>query len=197
MVKGTYVALGVLAAIALLALGTVGAGVAAYNNLNAQSVAVDAQAKNVDVIYQRNFALIPVLQNLTEKYMQNEKDIQTQVAALRSGLPTATTGNLSVRDNYTQQFANLVALVGNRAEAYPNLKADQLFVNLQDEVTNSQNKIAAEKLRYNDKAQEYNTLRNTCCFPILVSHMAGFGPKEYIGYSNRPNQVDFPSGQTI
>lgn len=197
MVKGTYVALGVLAAIALIALGTVGAGVAAYNKLNAESVGVDAQAKNVDIVYQRNFQLLPQLESIAKQYFANETSVQEQVAALRSGIVTAQNGNLTVKSNVTEQLAGLVAVLGSRAENYPQLKGDQLFITLQDETTNSANKLAAEKLRYNDKAQEYNTLRNACCFPILVSHMMGFGPKEYIGYSNRPNQVDFPAGQTI
>jgi LemA protein len=197
MVKGTYVALGVLAAIALIAVGTVGAGVSAYNKLNAESVAVDAQGKNVDVIYQRNFDLLPRLESIATKYFANETALQAQVAALRSGITAAQNGNLTVKTNLTEQLNGLVAVLGSRAENYPELKGDQLFITLQDETTNSANKLAAEKLRYNDRAQEYNTLRNACCFPIFVAHTFGFGPKEYIGYADRPNEVPYPGGQTL
>src|SRR5690349_21815922 len=114
--KVWIIVLGVLAAIALLVLGIVGAAVGAYNSLNAERNTVDAQSKQVDVQYQRSFALVPQLTNLTQQYMQNEKDVQEQVAALRSGLVTAQNGDLQAKDNYTLQFANFVALVGNRAE---------------------------------------------------------------------------------
>lgn len=197
MVKGTYIALGVLAAIALVVIGTVGAGVSTYNKLNAQRVGVDAQAKNVDVIYQRNFQLLPQLERIASQYFANETDLQRDVAALRSGITSAQNGNLTVKTNVTEQLAGLVAVLGSRAENYPALKGDQLFITLQDETTNSANKLAAEKIRYNDKTQEYNTLRTSCCFPVLVANLFGFQEKEFIGYANRPNQVDFPANQTL
>ncbi|MEA3200959.1 MAG: LemA protein [Thermoplasmata archaeon] len=197
MVKGTYVALGILAAIALIAVGVVGAGIAAYNSLNRSSIAVDAQGKDVDVIYQRNFQLLPQLDSIATRYFANETAVQEQVAALRSGITAAQNGSLTVKTNLTEQLNGLVAVLGSRAESYPQLKGDQLFITLQDETTNSANKLAAEKLRYNDLAQAYNTERNTCCFPILVAHMTGFAPKEYIGYNDRPNQESFPAGQGL
>jgi LemA protein len=197
MVKGTYVALGILAAIALIAVGVVGAGIAAYNSLNRSSIAVDAQGKDVDVIYQRNFQLLPQLDSIATRYFANETAVQEQVAALRSGITAAQNGSLTVKTNLTEQLNGLVAVLGSRAESYPQLKGDQLFITLQDETTNSANKLAAEKLRYNDLAQAYNTERNTCCFPILVAHMTGFAPKEYIGYSGRPNEEPFPAGQGL
>jgi len=196
MVKGTYIVLGVLAAIALVLVGTVGAGVSAYNELNTQSQAVDAQAKNVDVIYQRNFDLLPKLEAIAKQYFANETALQEQIAALRSGIVTAQNANLTVKSNVTEQLAGLVAVLGSRAENYPQLKGDTLFITLQDETTNSANKLAAEKLRYNDRAQSYNTLRSRCCFPLIVGNMLGFEKKEYIGYSDRPNQVAYP-GSTL
>ena len=197
MAKGTYVALGVLAAIALIALGTVGAAVSSYNTLNTQSNAVDAQAKNVDVIYQRNFQLLPSLETIATKYFANETETQKQIAALRSGITQAQNGNLTEKTAVTESLNGLVAVLGSRVESYPGLKGDQLFLTLQDETTNSANKLASEKLRYNDKVQAYNTLRTSCCFPIFVAHTFGFGPKEYIGFSDRPNQQAFPPGQSL
>jgi len=171
--------------------------VGAYNSLNRESKAVDAQSKQVDVQYQLAFGLLPQVTNITDRYMQNEKDIQTQVAALRSGFGPAVNGSLNAKDNYTAQLSNLILAVGNRAENYPDLKASGLYENLQVIVTDTYHKIAAEKVRYNDRVQTYETHRTSCCIPLLIANSFGFGPKDYIGFSNRPNQTEFPAGQSL
>lgn len=194
MVKGTTIALGVLAALVLVVVGVAAAGVGTYNSLNAESKAVDAQGKQVDVQYQRAFRLVPQIVGLAEKYVQNETQLQRDVAALRSGLPSAENGTLNEKDAYTQQVTRTFNLV---VEAYPQLKGDQLYQNLIDEITNTENKIAAEKVRYNDRVQTYDTHRTSCCLPVFIANTFGFGPKEYIGYTDRPNQTSFPEGQQL
>jgi len=195
--KATWIVLGVLAAIALVAVGVIGAGVGAYNSLNQERNAVDAQSKQVDVQYQRAFRLVPQLINLTNTYMANERDIQIGVAALRSGLSTAQNGTLNDRDNFTGvQLPQFLALLP-RSENYPNLKADALFQQLEDEITNTENKIASEKVRYNDDVQAYNTHRTTCCLPLFVANSFGFHAAEYIGFTDRPNQQAFPANTSI
>lgn len=193
--KGTYVALGILAAIALIVVGVVGSGVSAYNSLNAKSKSVDAQAKNVDIIYQRNYVLLPMLDSIATRYFANETATQQQIAALRSGIVAAQNGTLTQKANVTDQLNGLVAVLGSRVENYPDLRSDQLFLNLQDETTNSANKLAAERLRYNDRAQDYNTMRTSCCLPILVAHLTGFQEKEYIGLRDSTLQLSAPPGQ--
>lgn len=197
MVKGTWIALGVIAAIGLVALGLVGSAVGTYNSLVSESEGVDAQAKQVDVQYQRAFGLLPQLESLTRQYMQNERELLENVTALRSGLSSAQNGTFEQKDAFLGEYVKFVALVGNRAEAYPNLKADQLFQQTMDEVTNSFNKIAAEKVRYNDRAQGFNAHRRQCCIPLFVANTFGFDAKEYIGFSDRPNQATFPSGAQL
>jgi LemA protein len=197
MAKGTWIVLGVLGAILLVVIGAFASVVGAYNSLNKESKAVDAQSKQVDVTYQKAFGLLPQISNITDRYMQNESEVQRQVAALRSGLPTATTGNLNQKDNYTAALSNLILLVGNRAENYPELRASELYANLQAVVLETYNEIRAEKVRYNDRVQAYETHRTSCCIPLLVANSFGFGPKEYIGYSDRPNQTPFPAGQPL
>jgi LemA protein len=196
--KGTWIALGVIGAILLIVIGGIASAVSAYNSLNAESKSVDAQSKQVDVQYQRAFGLLPQLTNITDRYMQNESDVQKQVAALRSGAAiTSSAGSLNQKDNYTQQLSNLVLLVGSRAENYPDLVASHLYANLQTEVTNTYNKIAAEKVRYNERVQTYETHRTSCCIPLLVASSFGFGAKEYVGFSDRPDQSTFPAGQPL
>ena len=197
MVKGSWIALGVLGAIVLVVLGTVASAVGTYNSLVTESEGVDAQGKQVDVAYQRAFGLLPELERLTRTYMQNEREVLENVTALRSGLGAAENGTFEEKDEFLSQYVQFVALVGNRVENYPDLKADALFQKTMDEITNSFNKIAMEKVRYNDRVQEYNAHRRQCCIPAFVANTFGFDAKEYIGYEDRPNQTSFPPGATL
>ena len=197
MAKGTWIALGVLAGIVLVVVGILGSGVGVYNELVDEQTAVDAQAKQVDVQYQRAFRLLPTLMNLTEQYMQNEREVLTNVTALRSGLSAAQNGTFEAKDAYLQDMVAFVALVGNRVENYPDLEANELFKSTMAEIVNTENKIAAEKVLYNDRVQDFNAHVRKCCMPLLVANMLGFDEKEFIGFQDRPNQTAFPEGQQI
>lgn len=193
--KPQWIVAGVLGAIALVALGALAGAVGAYNSLVHDSEAVDSQAKQVDVQYQRAIRLVPQLESLSKQYLANETDLIARATALRSGIGAAQNGSLDDKDAYLGELVQVVALLGNRLEAYPQLGSKDLFIGLMDEVTNTENKIAAEKIRYNDRVQAYNAERRECCLPALVAGMFGFEKKEYIGYGDRPNTSSFGGQQ--
>lgn len=195
MVKGSWIALGVLAGIALVVLGTVGSAVGTYNSFVKETEGVDAQSKQVDVAYQTAFRLVPQLVNLTNAYMQNERAVIENATALRSGLSPAQNGTFDAKEAYLSELVTFVALVGNRVEAYPNLKADQLFQETMANIVTAENKIQMEKIRYNDRVQTYNAHRRECCIPLIVAGMFGFEAKEYIGFTDRPNTSSFGDNQ--
>lgn len=195
--KAAWIVLGVLGAIGLVAMGVVASGITTYNEFVRESEGVDAQARQVDVAYQRAFRLLPRLTNITDRYMENEADVQREVAALRSGISSAQNGSLQTKDAYQEALVNTILLVGARAEAYPELRASGLVADLMTEVTNTENKIAGEKLRYNDLARGYNAHRRECCVPAIVAGMFGFEAKEYIGFADRPNTDEFPEGERL
>ena len=197
MVKGSWIALGVLVAVGLVVLGVLGSAVGTYNEFVKETEGVDAQAKQVDVQYQRAFGLLPELERLTRTYMQNEREVLENVTALRSGLGAAQNGTFEEKDAFLSEYVQFVALVGNRVEAYPELKSDRLFQQTMDEITTSFNKIAMEKVRYNDRVQQYNAHRRECCIPAFIANTFGFDAREYIGYEDRPNQTQFPSGAQL
>ena len=197
MAKGTWIALGVLGAIVLLVLGVVGAGIGTYNGFVRETEAIDAQSKQVDVAYQLAFRLVPQLTNLTLTYMQNERDVITEATALRSGLAAAGNGTFEAKDEFLNEFVTFVALVGNRVENYPELKADQLFRDTMSQIVTAETKVAMEKVRYNDRVQAYNQHRRECCIPLFVAGAFGFEAKEYIGFKDRPNQSGFPEGAQL
>lgn len=197
MANAAWIAVGVVGAIALVALGIMGAAVGTYNSLTNEDVAIDAQSKQVDVQYQRAFRLVPTLVNLTERYMQNEREVITNATALRAGLSAASNGTFEAKDAYLQELVTFVALVGNRAEAYPELEADELFRDTMAEIVNTENKIAAEKVRYNDRVEAYNAHRRRCCLPLVVAGLFGFEERTFIGFQDRPDQSSFPTGEPL
>jgi LemA protein len=197
MAKGTWIVLGVFGAIALILLGVLGSAVGTYNSFVNEREGVDAQSKQVDVAYQLEFRTIPQITNLTLQYFQNETELQAKVAALRSGAPPAN-ASLNQKDAYASQVADTRALVIKVVnENYPDLKGNDLYKTTINTVINAENKIAMEKVRYNDRAQAYNAHTLQCCIPLLVAHTFGFSTKEYIGFKDRPNETSFPAGQPI
>lgn len=194
MNKATMIVLGVVGAIVLIVLGAIGSAIGTYNGFVNEEEAVDAQSKDVDVAYQRAFRLVPQLTKLTEQYMQNEREVMENITALRSGLSSAENGTFEQKEAYLGELLTFVALVGNRVENYPELQSSGLFYELMVEITNTENKIAMEKVRYNDYVRSYNAHLRRCCFPVLIANSFGFEPKEYIGFTGRENQSEFPEG---
>lgn len=198
MGKGTWIALGVVGAILLVLLGAVGSAVGTYNKLVNEREGVDAQGRQVDVAYQRAFRLVPDIVNLTEQYFEQEAEVQTRVAALRSGASVAQNGTFEQKDQFADDLAATRAIIIQVVnENYPNLKANELYQTTINEIINTENKIAAEKIRYNDRVQGYNAHRQQCCIPVLVANAFGFHPKEYIGFENRPNTSELPPGEQL
>ncbi|HEX2022371.1 MAG TPA: LemA family protein [Candidatus Thermoplasmatota archaeon] len=198
MAKGTWIALGVLGGILLLAVGVVGSAIGTYNELNRENVAVDQQAKQVDVTYQKAFALLPSIERLATTYLQNESDIQTRIAALRTGLAPAQGGNETQKDDYVRALGEVTDLIviAGRTEAYPELRSIDLYQTVITERINVENQILGEKTRYNDRVAKLNAHLKECCLPLIVGRLAGFEAREFKGYSDSPNQEPFPVGQT-
>lgn len=197
MAKGTWIALGVVAGILLVVVGIVGSAVGVYNEFVDEETAVEAQSKQVDVQYQTAFRLIPQLMNLTEQYMQNEKDILLNVSALRTGLVAAENGTFEAKEESIQDTVALMALIGSRLENYPDLQQADLIRGTMAQISNTEAKIQVEKVRYNDRVEDYNAHRRKCCMPLLVANVIGFEEKEFIGFKDRPNLTDFPEGQQV
>lgn len=197
MVKGSWIAWGVLGAVTLVVLGALASGIGTYNSFVKETEAVDAQSKQVDVAYQTAFRLVPQLTNLTLTYMQNENEVITQATALRSGLAPAGNGTLEAKDEFLNEFVTFVALVGNRVENYPELKADRLFEDTMAQIVTAENKIQMEKIRYNDRVEAFNAHRRQCCLPLVIAGAFGFDAKDYIGFTDREDQTSFPADETL
>jgi len=172
-----------------------------YNTIQRLDEQTNETRSQIEVQLQRRADLIPNLVSTVKGYAQHEEQIFTQVAQARAGLVGA------IQTHDPEQMANanaqLTAGLGRLlaiAEAYPNLKADQSFLRLQDELTGTENRIAVARGDYNQAAQAYNSYIRQ--FPqVLTAKVIGSKTKPYFqvttpGATEVP-KVDFstPSGQ--
>lgn len=150
-----------------------------YNTIQTLDEQSSAAKSQIEVQLQRRADLIPNLVSTVKGYAQHEEEVFTQVAQARAGLLNA------IKTGDPQQMADanagLTAGLGRLlavSEAYPQLKADQSFLRLQDELTGTENRIAVARRDYNQAAQQYNTYIRR--FPqAITAKVIGAKPKTY------------------
>jgi LemA protein len=147
-----------------------------YNSLVSQGETVDNSWAQVQNVLQRRADLIPNLVNTVKGYAAHEKEVFENIAAARAKLAGARTPEQAAAAN-TQLDSALSRLLVI-AEAYPQLKANENFVRLQDELAGTENRISVERMRYNDAVRSYNqTIKR---FPNnMVAGTFGFEKKDY------------------
>jgi LemA protein len=145
-----------------------------YNRFTGSEEAIKAQWGQVQNQLQRRNDLIPNLVETVKGYAAQERDIFTSVAASREKLAGARTPQetITAANEQSAALARLLVIVEN----YPQLKSDATFQRLMDELAGTENRIATERMRYNERVQEYNTLRRR--FPSNVTAKV-FGFEEY------------------
>jgi len=171
MSKGMKIFLVVIGVILLMIFS----GFSSYMNTRNQVVtkkeAIKANWSQVDVVLQRRADLIPNLVETVKGYAAHEQKIYEDLANARAALMSGRTPAEKIAAN-TQMDSALSRLL-LVVENYPNLKADQNFMRLQDELAGTENRIAVERRRYNETVQDYNTYIQM--FPNnIVASMSGF-----------------------
>jgi LemA protein len=157
-----------------LALVVLPLGGCSYNRFVSQEEAIKAQWAQVQNQLQRRNDLIPNLVETVKGYAQHEEGVYKDIADARSRLLAAKSPEETIQaaNQQTAALGRLLAVVEN----YPQLKANEQFNRLMDELSGTENRIAVERMRYNEKVQEYNTSRRQ--FPAnLTARLFGF--KEY------------------
>ena len=170
----------------LVCLAFAGSG-CSYNRFTGTEEAIKSQWGQVQNQLQRRNDLIPNLVETTKGFAQQEKDVFTAVAASREKLAGARTPEDTIKAANEQSAAlsRLLVVVEN----YPQLKSDQTFMRLMDELAGTENRITTERMRYNERVQEYNTLRRG--FPSNVTAKV-FGFKEYPYFEAPPAAQQAP-----
>jgi LemA protein len=147
-----------------------------YNNFVVLSQNADGQWAQVQAQYQRRIDLIPNLVNSVKGYMQFESSLLQNITALRSQWTSATTveDQVNTGNALDSALGRLLVVYEN----YPTLKSDTLVAGLMDELAGTENRIAVERMRYNDAIRAYNTAIQT--FPsVLFANAFGFRQRTY------------------
>src|ERR1700732_2471415 len=188
----------VLGIIALIAAIIVVPYISARNEMVTLNETVKSNWAQVDVVLQRRSDLIPNLVETVKGFAAQEQTVFHDIAAARSALMGAQTpaDKIAANRQLDSALSRLLVIVEN----YPQLKSNENFLRLQDELAGTENRIAVERKRYNDAVQDYNTYISL--FPNnLVASMAGFtrndayfktdegarqAPKVNFDYSKKP-----------
>jgi LemA protein len=165
----------VILVVGLIGLIFFGQYVSTKNTLVQKNEAVKAAWSQVDIVLQRRADLIPNLVETVKGYAQQEQTVFGDIAKARSALLSAGSPQEKIAANGQLDGAlgRLLLIVEN----YPQLKSNENFLRLQDELAGTENRIAVERKRYNDTLQDYNTYVQQ--FPqSLFAGWAGFKPNE-------------------
>ncbi|VVB86178.1 LemA family protein [uncultured archaeon] len=166
----------VIGAIIILVLLVGGVYFFTYNSLVTAQEGVDAQWHQVENQYQRRADLIPNLVDTVKAYATHEEKIFTEITNYRSQWSNASTQEekMAAAQGMDSAISNLLVVVNN----YPQLKASDNFLALQAQLEGTENRIAVERMRYNEKVRDFNTQLMTMP-SSFVAGMSGFKPKAY------------------
>ena len=165
------IALAILAILLVIGLLVGSAFVSRRNQMAVKREAVNAAWSQVDVVLQRRADLIPNLVETVKGYAAQEQAVFGEIARARSALLNAKTPADKIAAN--QQLDSALGRLLVVVENYPQLKSNENFLRLQDELAGTENRIAVERRRYNETSQDYNTYISL--FPNnLIASMSGF-----------------------
>ncbi len=157
-----------------------------YNSLVTLETNVDARWAQVENQLQRRADLIPNLVNTVKGYASHEERVFSEIAAARSRLLAAGDPGARMEANNSLDAAlgRLLAI----AESYPELKADASFIRLQDELAGTENRIAVERMRYNESVETWN--RAIRRFPtVIFAGLLGKGARPYFQAAESAREV--------
>ena len=155
--------------------------IALYNGLINARQKVENAWSQIDVQLQRRFDLIPNLIETVKGYMEHEKTVLSKVTELRNAWADAST--IAEKADLDNKLSDTLKTIMAVSENYPDLKANQSFSELQEELRNTENKISFSRQFYNDSVTIYNTKLEVIPSNIIAS-MFKFKPKELFEVEN-------------
>lgn len=184
--KALWITLGV---IAVIIIGIFSSFIGTYNSLQTLDETVNSQWAQVENQLQRRSDLIPNLVNTVKGYAAHEKSIFIGIADARAQLSGAVKkGDMKGINKATGDFNGALSRLLAIAENYPQLKADQNFMALQDELTGTENRLAVARKDYNESVKTINALIRT--FPTnIIAGMAGVKSREYFQVEEGKKEV--------
>jgi LemA protein len=187
MGKGLIAVIVVLVLLLVVGMVFFGQYVSVKNTLVTKNEAVKSAWSQVDIVLQRRADLIPNLVETVKGYAQQEQTVFGDIAKARSALLSAGTPQQKIAAN--GQLDGAIGRLLLVVENYPQLKSNENFLRLQDELAGTENRIAVERKRYNDTLQDYNTYVQQ--FPnSIFAGWTGFKPNDaYFTASEGARQV--------
>jgi LemA protein len=176
MNKGVKTLLIVLGVIAVAVILTVMWGVGQYNRVVSMDEQVKSQWAQVDNQLKRRYDLIPNLVETVKGYATHEKELFENLANARTKYFQANTVSEKVQSS--QQLEGFLSRLLVLRETYPQLKANENFLKLQDSLEGTENRIAVERMRYNETVKALNTYRRTV-FGKFFASLAGVNEAQY------------------
>lgn len=147
-----------------------------YNKLAGMDESVDNHWAQVANVLKRRTDLIPNLVNTVQGYASHEQEVLTEITNARAGLDNANSPQEFTEAN--QQFESAMRSLNIVVENYPDLKANQNFLELQAELSGTENRISTERMRYNDAVREFNTAIRR--FPTnILAGVFGYNQRDY------------------
>jgi len=176
MQKGAKIAIGCLVVLIVVVLLIAFSVKGIYNNLVMLDESVNNSWAQVENQLQRRFDLIPNLVETVKGYASHEKEVLTEVTRARASVGAAKSPGevMQANNELSSALARLLVVV----ERYPDLKANENFIRLQDELAGTENRIAVERRRYNDTVRSMN--QKIRSFPtVIFAGMFGFEKRDY------------------
>ncbi|TSC52516.1 MAG: LemA family protein [Parcubacteria group bacterium LiPW_41] len=185
MKKGLLITLGVFGILILIVVSTIGWGVGKYNGFVTLDQAATSQWAQVENVYQRRADLVPNLVSTVKGVAKFEKETFTAVTEARAKVGQVKIDPTNITAEGLKKFQEAQAGLGGAlqrlmvvSENYPQLKANENFLQLQAQLEGTENRIAVERKKYNEAAQEFNTAIKK--FPgSIIAGMGGFSEKAY------------------
>jgi len=182
MKKGLLIGLGILVVLVLIPALSIQS---TYNDIVAKEQSVNQQWSQVENVYQRRADLIPNLVATVKGYAAHESEVLETVTAARASVGSIRAQDILNNPAQFQKFQQAEAGISGAlsrllvvSENYPNLKANENFLALQSQIEGTENRIAVERMRFNEAAQAYNTRIKQ--FPaVIVARFFGFSEKPY------------------
>jgi len=160
--------------------------ISAYNKMVSLTATVDESWAQVENQLQRRYDLIPNLVETAKGYMKYEQDTLIAVTKARASVGQAQT--IDEKINANNQLEGALSRLLVVFEKYPDLKANENFVTLMAELSGTENRIAVERQRYNQKVREYNTYIKR--FPnVIIASLFNFKEKPYFKAANEASEA--------
>lgn len=165
-------------------------GISIYNQLQRTKVQIDETNSQIDVQLKRRNDLIPNLVSTVKGYAKHESETFEKVTQLRNQMQTLDLSNVSNEEKMalSEKLSGALRSVFAIAENYPELKANENFMQLQEELTNTENKIAYSRQLFNTTAAHFNQMLHT--FPSnLIAKMSHLQDVKYLEISEKEKEA--------